>query len=97
MAMMDRTRCRARLARGQFRPTSPASIPIYDNSPVAANVRFNLYEQLIEIGKDGDVLPRLATSWEAGSDLKTWTFTIRHDVKFHNGQKLTAEGRCVDV
>ncbi len=69
----------------------PSLDPIYDNSPVAANVRFNLYEQLIEISKDGDVLPRLATGWEAGSDLRTWTFTIRDGVKFHNGQKLTAE------
>ena len=34
----------------------PSLDPIYDNSPVAANVRFNLYEQLIEISKDGDVM-----------------------------------------
>lgn len=40
----------------------PSLDPIYDNSPVAANVRFNLYEQLIEISRDGEVLPSRASS-----------------------------------
>lgn len=36
------------------------------------------------------VLPDLATSWEASEDLQTWTFHLRPDVKFHNGKPFDA-------
>ncbi|MFI6387313.1 ABC transporter substrate-binding protein [Nonomuraea sp. NPDC050540] len=34
--------------------------------------------------------PRLATAWNASSDGKTWTFTLRPGVKFHSGRPLDA-------
>jgi peptide/nickel transport system substrate-binding protein len=37
------------------------------------------------------VRPRLATSWSASRDAKTWTFHLRTDVKFHNGKPLTSK------
>lgn len=33
----------------------------------------------------------LATKWELSQDAKTWTVTIRDDVKFSDGQPLTAD------
>ncbi|WP_428483657.1 ABC transporter substrate-binding protein [Rhodopila sp.] len=36
------------------------------------------------------VLPDLATSWEATEDLKTWIFHLRPGVKFHDGKPLDA-------
>ena len=36
------------------------------------------------------VLPDLATSWESSPDLKSWTFTLRPGVKFHNGKPFDA-------
>jgi peptide/nickel transport system substrate-binding protein len=35
--------------------------------------------------------PRIAESWEPNEDGSVWTFTIRSDVTFHNGQALTSE------
>jgi peptide/nickel transport system substrate-binding protein len=35
--------------------------------------------------------PGLATEWEASDDGLTWTFTIRDDVTFSDGEPLTAE------
>jgi peptide/nickel transport system substrate-binding protein len=35
--------------------------------------------------------PQLATSWSANSTADVWTFKIRQNVKFHNGQALTAD------
>ena len=34
--------------------------------------------------------PELATSWET-DDYKTFTFKLRDDVKFHNGEPFTAD------
>jgi peptide/nickel transport system substrate-binding protein len=35
--------------------------------------------------------PQLATSWSSNSTADVWTFQIRHGVKFHTGQTLTAD------
>ena len=36
-------------------------------------------------------VPALAESWEASEDAKTWTFTIRSGVQFHNGKEMTID------
>lgn len=38
-----------------------------------------------------EIEPRLAKSWELSKDGKTYTFKLRDDVYFHNGEKLTAD------
>jgi peptide/nickel transport system substrate-binding protein len=35
--------------------------------------------------------PRLAVKWEAGPTPKTWTFTIRPNVRWHDGSALTVD------
>ncbi|PZX18243.1 peptide/nickel transport system substrate-binding protein [Palleronia aestuarii] len=42
----------------------------------------------------GEALPALAASWEASDDARTWTFTIREGVEFHDGRTLSVED-CV--
>ena len=37
------------------------------------------------------LLPGIATKWEISNNGKTWTFTIRDGVKYHDGTTLTAE------
>ena len=48
----------------------------------------NVYEGLVMFNRDGEIVPALATDWETSDDLLTWTFTIREDVKFHDGSDL---------
>jgi len=40
---------------------------------------------------DFSVTPGLAESWEGSDDGKTWTYTLRPDMKWSDGQPLTAE------
>ena len=68
--------------------TNPTS-----QTSVAHKIMFNLTHNGF-VGYDErtkEILPELATEWKASSDLKTWTFTLRDDVYFHNGEKLTAD------
>ena len=51
----------------------------------------DVHDFVIEQDADGNLVPALATEWEASEDGLTWTFTIREDIKFHNGDTLTAE------
>ena len=38
----------------------------------------------------GEYIPYLAESWEFSDDGLTWTFHLRDDVMFHNGDPVTA-------
>ncbi len=53
----------------------------------------NIYETLIFYNKGNvnEFIPQLATEWTISEDGKTYTFTIRKGVKFHEGGDLTPE------
>jgi peptide/nickel transport system substrate-binding protein len=48
-------------------------------------------DTLLEVSPSGEILNRLAESVEASADAKTWTFTIRQGVEFHNGKTVTPD------
>ena len=51
-----------------------------------------LFSQLIDRDTDAvSIHPDLATSWEVSDDGLTYTFHLRNDVRFHDGEPLTAE------
>ena len=52
----------------------------------------NTYDRLTYIVPGTwELRPRLATSWEASQDVKTWKFKLRKGVKFSNGKPLTSK------
>ena len=59
-------------------------------SSIAEITHYNIFETLTKINSDGSVSPLLAESWEVSSDLKTYTFRLRKDVKFQNGEPFNA-------
>ena len=52
---------------------------------------FNVFEGLMKPTPDGDLTPAIAESYTVSEDRKTYTFTLREGVKFHNGDTVTAE------
>jgi peptide/nickel transport system substrate-binding protein len=54
---------------------------IYDNL---------VFNGLTRMAENLTTQPDLATAWEFTPDLKTWTFHLRQDVKFHDGAPMTA-------
>ena len=70
----------------------PGGLDMTTQSTMGAMVAAKpIYETLIIMdGKTGELLPCLATQWEWEDDL-TLAVTLRDDVVFHNGEKMTAE------
>lgn len=50
-----------------------------------------VFSGLTRIDADSNVVPDLATEWSPSEDLKSWTFKLRPDVRFHHGKPLQAE------
>ena len=73
---------------------SGTNVPPPDPSLASAFVDYqglvNMYDSLVIPNAAGGVDPLLATSWEISDDGLTYTFVLRQDVKFHNGDDLTA-------
>ncbi|MFE0806310.1 ABC transporter substrate-binding protein [Streptomyces sp. NPDC058848] len=51
--------------------------------------RWSTAETLVKLDADGNALPALATEWKQSG--RSWTFTVREGVTFHDGTELTAE------
>jgi oligopeptide transport system substrate-binding protein len=65
--------------------------PAKATGALARNIDFDLFEGLTAFGNDGAVVPGIATSWETSSDGLRWTFHLRPDAKWSNGDPLTSE------
>jgi len=46
---------------------------------------------LVATNENAELIPGMASDWSISPDGKTWTFTVRDGVKFHNGQTFGAE------
>ncbi|MGX6428757.1 peptide ABC transporter substrate-binding protein [Levilactobacillus yonginensis] len=51
----------------------------------------NVFEGFYRLGKNGQVAPGLADKVQESKDQKTWTFHIRDNAKWSNGDKITAQ------
>jgi peptide/nickel transport system substrate-binding protein len=51
----------------------------------------NIFEQLLSRDVKGNLVPALAKSWVVSPDGLQYTFTLRTDVKFQNGDPMTAD------
>ena len=50
-----------------------------------------IMEPLVVINPSFKIEPLLAESWKVSKDAKTWTFTLKKGIKFHNGEPFNAE------
>lgn len=76
-----------RLEGGDWGLPSPFSH--YPRGPGMYKMRL-IYDSLIEKGEDG-LIPWLAKDWEISDDGKEYIFDLHKDVKWHDGENMTAE------
>jgi peptide/nickel transport system substrate-binding protein/oligopeptide transport system substrate-binding protein len=50
-----------------------------------------VFDGLVQLETNLKPIPALAEFWEASRDGRTWTFTLRQGVTFHNGREVTAQ------
>ncbi len=50
-----------------------------------------LFDPLVNFDTKYNPIPGLASSWETSSDNKSWTFHLRKDVTWHDGQPFTSK------
>jgi peptide/nickel transport system substrate-binding protein len=60
-------------------------------NPIRSNVGRQVLDYLTRTGHDSVTRPSLLERWQASPDLKTWTLSLRRDIKWHNGHQLTAD------
>ncbi|MEO9338348.1 ABC transporter substrate-binding protein [Mesorhizobium sp. SB112] len=66
--------------------------PAFYTEAYMYTVGFQLFNTLIEIGENSQLMPSLAESWEPTKpDGSEWRFNIRKGVQFHNGKELDAK------
>ncbi len=65
--------------------------PIQVRDTSSAEYAVEIYGGLVTLDLDLNVQPDIAESWDISPDHKTYTFTLRDNVVFHNGRRVTAE------
>ncbi len=81
-------------------PTGGELVRLWDDPPTldphltsdvsASVVVVEVFGGLVTINTDLKIVPDLAEKWTVSPDGKTYTFTLRSNVKFHNGKAVTA-------
>ncbi|MDC6679259.1 ABC transporter substrate-binding protein, partial [Leclercia adecarboxylata] len=70
----------------------PASLDPHKISGVWENdVVGDLFEGLVTEAADGSRIPGVAESWEISDDGTVYTFTLRSDAKWSDGEPVTAD------
>ena len=54
-------------------------------------VLFNMFEGLLKPNENGELIPAVASEYTVSDDGLVYTFVLRDGVKFHNGNRVTAE------
>jgi oligopeptide transport system substrate-binding protein len=65
--------------------------PALSTDVSAAKVQGACLEGLVKLGKKpGEIIPGVAKSWKVSEDGKEWTFNLRKNAKWSNGDSVTA-------
>ncbi len=71
--------------------------PIVNTDPIAISsdsevlVANHVYDYLVDINPQSNIIPRLATEWSASDGGLTYTFQLAEGVKWHDGSDFSAE------
>ncbi|WPH21833.1 ABC transporter substrate-binding protein [Variovorax paradoxus] len=65
--------------------------PIWTTAFVTRNHGYAVYDTLFGVDEQGKVKPQMVDKYTTSADGKTWTFTLRKSLEFHDGKPVTSE------
>jgi len=65
--------------------------PVLPDTPASQDINSLIFDGLTKWGPNRQLQPDLASSWSVSSDDRTYTFHLRHDVKWQDGVPFTAQ------
>ncbi|HVO83426.1 MAG TPA: ABC transporter substrate-binding protein [Syntrophobacteria bacterium] len=72
-------------------PWQPRNLdPAFSTDIYSVTIIQQIFDGLVQFDRNLYVVPALASSWTVSSDGLVYTFTLRRDVRFHNGRSVTA-------
>ena len=75
----------------QYGPNPETLDPSLNSAVDGANTIITIFEPLLIINENNEVIGGQAESWEASEDGLTWTFTMRDGLKWSDGTELNAK------
>lgn len=87
---MDKKECGDWLVIGVLNTFSSLN-PIKDISSASVVINDLIFDGIIGIDEEGEIVPNLAESWTVSDDGKKYSLRIRKGVRFHDGHELDAE------
>jgi len=65
--------------------------PAFYTDIYSSSVGLQIFDGLVQLEANLNVVPCIAKSWEASRDGLVWTFHLREGVKFHHGREVHAD------
>lgn len=74
-----------------FLDEPPGIDPTISQGSTQSTIYATLYEGLVTVDENGNIIPGAAASWEVSPDGTEYTFTLRDGLKWSDGKDLTAK------
>jgi peptide/nickel transport system substrate-binding protein len=68
-----------------------------DGAAIPQVLLYNVYEGLVKLNNNGEIVPDLARSWKVSPDRLTYTFNLVEGAKFSNGKAFSAQDAAFSI
>lgn len=65
--------------------------PVITTAYVIRNYGYMIYDTLLSVDADGNIQPQMLEKWDVSDDGKTYTFTLRDGLQWHDGGAVTTD------
>ncbi|WP_027339338.1 ABC transporter substrate-binding protein [Halonatronum saccharophilum] len=77
--------------QGRLSSDPPTLDPAHATDTTSTKAIGNIFDGLVRYDEELNVVPAIAKDWDISDDALTWTFYLKDNVYFHDGNHLTAD------